>query len=82
MKTVVLFFPDTKKMAEFILSQEIFQGEAYTREQSLIARLEEDSVITAILDYGGHLNKEWPFDPVSSNEEVISIVSEREVPHP
>lgn len=56
MKNVVLIFPDTISLASFILASNVSNAEVNTREQTLIAPLDDDDIITACEDYGAHLN--------------------------
>jgi hypothetical protein len=58
MQQVVIIFPDTEKIADFIMSRPIPRAEVNSREQTLTAPLEEDDIITACTEYGGHLNVE------------------------
>jgi len=61
MEKIVLFFPDSKRMSDFILAAMVSNAEANTKETSLIAPLEEKDVITAITEFDARLNVEWPF---------------------
>jgi len=58
MRKVVIIFPDTEKIAQFILGKNISGAEANSGEQTVTAVLEDDDIITACAEYGGHLNVE------------------------
>ena len=49
-------------MAGFLISCQISQAEANTKEGSLIAPLDDDDILTAITDFDAHLNVEWPLN--------------------
>ena len=53
---VVIIFPDTDKMSDFIIDRNISNAEANSRETSLIAPLAEDDILVACTKYEGHLN--------------------------
>jgi hypothetical protein len=61
MKKAVLIFPDTQRMADFITSRNICNVEVNSKEQSLIAPLDDDDIIEACSDYKAHL----VYDPKS-----------------
>lgn len=60
MEKAVIIFADNTKLAEFIIKHQVSNAEVNTREQSLIAPLEDEEIITACTEYGGHLNVGWP----------------------
>lgn len=59
MEKAVIIFADNTKLAEFIIKHQVSNAEANSREQSLIAPLEDEEIITACTEYGGHLNVDW-----------------------
>jgi len=59
MRKVVLLFPDTYSIADFLTEQRISNAEVNSREHSLIAVMEDEEIIRAVDDYGAHLNCEW-----------------------
>lgn len=61
MENVVLYFPDTKSLSDFVISAGVSKAEASTKESSLIAPMEEEDVITAVTDFDARLSVEWPF---------------------
>ncbi len=61
MEKAVIIFADSTKMAQLIIKHQISNAGVNTREQSLIALLEDGEIITACAEYGGHLNVGEPF---------------------
>jgi hypothetical protein len=52
MKRVVLIFPDTASLAEFLVHYHIQNAEVDSIDQSLTAPLLEEQILIAIHDYG------------------------------
>jgi hypothetical protein len=51
MKKVVLIFPDTERMTDFIFSNKIFQAEVDSKEFSLTAFLPDNEIMKACTVY-------------------------------
>lgn len=61
MNESVLIFPDTWKMAQFLLETEISNVIANSLEQSISGKLDEDDILIACSKYDAVL-KTMPFD--------------------
>lgn len=55
MKKVILLFPDTVAMAEFILSQRIPRTQCNTRDKTLTAQMTDQQIETARRQYGASI---------------------------
>ena len=55
MKKVLLSFPDTSSMTEFILLNNTSHAEVNSNERSLITYLNEDEIIKACTEFGALL---------------------------
>ena len=55
MKKVLLLFPDSVSMSDFIILTKISHAEVNSKERSLITFLEEDEIINACTKYGALL---------------------------
>ncbi len=54
MKKVILIFPDTVRMAHFVITYSISNAEANTKELSLYAYLTEDQIALACTLYNAY----------------------------
>jgi hypothetical protein len=52
MERVVLLFPDTKRMADFIIAERISNAEVNSHERTLIASMMEKQKVKAEMLYG------------------------------
>ena len=55
MKKVLLSFPDTSSLTEFILLNKISHAEVNSKERSLVTYLEEEKIVTACTKFGALL---------------------------
>ena len=55
MRSVLLIFPDTKKLSEFLTEAEISNAEVNTGEKSLIAQLPDDQIQVACSKFDAFL---------------------------
>lgn len=55
MKSVILIFPDAVRMAHFVLTNDVSNAEANTKELSLTAYLNEEQISIACSLYGAYL---------------------------
>ena len=55
MKKVLLSFPDTSSMSEFILLNKTSHAEVNSNERSLITYLEEEEIVKACTEFGALL---------------------------
>jgi len=55
MKKVLLSFPDTSSMTEFILLNETSHAEVNSNERSLITYLDEEEIVKACTEFGALL---------------------------
>jgi hypothetical protein len=61
MKKVVLIFPDTLKMADFIIANNISNVIADSLEQSLTGEMTDDEIITACEEFDAFAKAVSPF---------------------
>jgi hypothetical protein len=61
MKKVVLIFPDTLKMADFIIANNISNVIADSLEQSLTGEMTDDEIITACEEFDAFAKAISPF---------------------
>ena len=54
----MLIFPDTSRIADFIINHRIGNAEVDSKEQPLVALLEDADIITAVEEYDGYLKTE------------------------
>jgi transposase-like protein len=74
MKKVVLKFPDTARMAEFILTYRIGNAETNTRQCTLYAHVTEMQIVIACTEYEALLQK---FEPAVHVDTVRFSSKER-----
>lgn len=68
MNKVVVIFPTSSSLADFVISHNISNAEINSVEKTLIAPLDDDDILTAIVDYGGHLNVERFLKPATDKK--------------